>query len=225
MTDTGGTFATTYTIQITGTSDAATMTIPLLIEIANPCVDPDYNNVLVPVDYSVIFNVMKDPLDIVYSDSYFVILASICGGIDFGVVSGTSTEIVDDPLATTLTVYTEDFSLVGTSQTVVVSSQLTNYPTIAGSSLTITVLFEDCGVSSVTMPTIDAVSYQIGSPAVTFTADSFLSEDSSICNYSWIYSATLDTNPLGGGTMADYITFNPSTLTFNVESEIGTGLA
>lgn len=104
-----------YTIDITGTLDAATETVTLTVEIKNPCVDSDYNNVLVPVDYSVTYSVMKDPMDIVYSDSFFVTLAEICGGIDFTVTSGTSTEITDDPLKNTLSVYATDLTLMGTS--------------------------------------------------------------------------------------------------------------
>ena len=106
-----------------------------------------------------------------------------------------------------------------------VSSKLTDYPTVVGSDLTITVLLEDCPVLTVTVPTIDAVSYQIGAPAITFTSDSFFSEDAFVCNYSWTYTAQLDTNPLGGGLMSDYVTFDPTLLTFTVDSAIESGLA
>ena len=75
-------------------------------------------------------------------------------------------------------------------------------------------------------PKITDLFYQIGDPAVYITFSDFISSDLfKPCIYDYVYSVKLVSSPLGGGTMADYISLDSSGRKFSIKSEAGTGQA
>ena len=71
------------------------------------------------------------------------------------------------------------------------------------------------------MPSISAMEYQVGDPSVSFTVSEFTSQSAITCGFIWTYSATLTAEPIDGGSMADYITFDTQLMEFTIGSQSG----
>lgn len=65
-------------------------------------------------------------------------------------------DLVNSSGTSELQVYSNDYSLVGQSKTVVVTASLTNYPSVTGPDFSITITFVECYVaeSTVALPQI-----------------------------------------------------------------------
>ena len=73
-------------------------------------------------------------------------------------------------------------------------------------------------ITSVETPAIADVEYEYGSRADPIVYKGFESEGGGACDYAWSYSATLAD---GTELDADFIKFDPDTLTFTVEAATG----
>ena len=114
-------------------------------------------------------------------------------------------------------IFTSELSLSGSIQEIKLEARLTDYPTKAFRSPTqtyiqntltvvIPIRFDECVISSVDKPEIEAVEYEYGSKAVKIDYDGFTSSAGDLCNYYWSYTAEqVD----GSGLPEDLIKFNP----------------
>ena len=82
--------------------------------LVNPCVDPDYNSITIPGDFSRNYTVNQDPILIDYASGFSVKLASLCGSslkYSVSIASGPSIPISDDSAISSLSIYSQDESL------------------------------------------------------------------------------------------------------------------
>lgn len=65
---------------------------------------------------------------------------------------------------------------------------------------------DPCAIVTVTKPTMQAIDYQIGDPAIEVPFEGFGSLEASACNYSWDYALSSVTDPIGGADISAYVT-------------------
>lgn len=142
------TFEFDYTVAISGASGGLTTTENFTLEVWNPCVDSAFNQILVPADYTITHEVSEATQVIGdYTEDVSVTLSSLCGStVNYSV--STTTEVTEDAVLPVLSIYANDVTLVGTSQEIVVQTELALYPAGTGvqtwPAYTITVDFVTC---------------------------------------------------------------------------------
>lgn len=132
-------------VDFTATSDTLSTTASFQLIVKNPCA----NNVSIntPADYSVAYSIGTPSLVIDFAAGYSVgtsqQIQSLCGAINYTVISGLSTEISLSAQSNELHVFSTDTqSLPETQQVVEIDTKLEEYPLIViGSTLRITVEF------------------------------------------------------------------------------------
>ena len=124
---------------------------------------------------------------------------------------------------------TDDPSLRETHADIELTATLDDYPTPAyrspthvfeQSSLTIlqTIIINDCQITSVEKPVIEAVEYKFGQGKLSIEYQGFSTPEGDPCKFLWTYTASLvDDSPLDESLLS----FDQENLKFEIDAETG----
>lgn len=153
-------YAKDYTVTFKGSSSSAftgatyalSQTLSFVLKVKNPCVDPAYNTITTPTSSQISYTISQAAVQVNYATG-FAVTNSLCGSITYS-VSGLSAAITNDAAASTLSIFSDDNNIGGTNAEVLVSSSLTEYPSVKGTDLKVTVSFTKKVTAAASVPQI-----------------------------------------------------------------------
>ena len=136
MTSTTSPYFASYTVTLTATtSPIAPTSFSFALRVLNPCAFADYSTITGPFDTQIVY-VIGDPTATVPIPSDFTFIGpSFCGSISVTSVEADDTVFTISTDFTSMTVFSTDKALEGTTKDVLVTASLVNYPGITGTTL------------------------------------------------------------------------------------------